>query len=201
MATSRRSSGSRPAGGAGTTRRPANRSSRPTARSNRTSRPRVGAEKQTKASASTKGSGSAKPPGASSQKNGARASVTGRAAVLAIVVAVLLVSYAYPLRTWFEQHGQRSALEDEAAQLEESVDELEREVRLWEDPAYVESMARERLNFVMPDEQGYVVAADPDAEDNAAVDEDGLPPADQGEWYERLWTSVEVADTTAEDDQ
>lgn len=117
------------------------------------------------------------------------------------MVAVLLVSYAYPLRVWFEQHGQRSALEDEAAQLEESVDELEREVRLWEDPAYVESMARERLNFVMPDEQGYVVVADPDAENDSGVDEDGLPPADQGEWYERLWTSVEVADTTAEDDQ
>lgn len=115
--------------------------------------------------------------------------------MLALVLAVLLVSYAYPLRTWFEQHRERNQLEQEAAELEASVEQLERELRLWNDPAYVAAVARERLSFVMPGEQGYVVVADPDADDDQAVDEDGLPPAGEGDWYERLWASVEAADS------
>ncbi|PSL04805.1 cell division protein FtsB [Haloactinopolyspora alba] len=193
MATSRRSPGSRPSGG-GAARRPAGRTSRPAARSTRsTGRPRATVEPGTKNPGAT-GSNAAGRDRATPPRKPGRPSVTGRAAVLALVLAVLLVSYAYPLRTWFEQHGERAELEREAAQLESSVERLERELRLWEDPAYVEAMARQRLNFVMPDEQGYVVVADPEAEESA-VDEDGLPPAGEGEWYERLWTSVEVADT------
>jgi cell division protein FtsB len=120
--------------------------------------------------------------------------------VLAFVLAVLLVSYAYPLRTWFEQRGERAHLTEEAAQLQQSVRELEREQRLWDDPGYVALLARERLSFVMPGEQGYVVIPDPaDGQAEAAVDQDGIPPLGNGEWYERLWTSVQAAD--AEDGQ
>lgn len=206
MATSRRHPGARPSGGAGTTRRPANRTSRPAARSSRGgARPRTGVETRARsAPAGGKGSGGSgpgrppRPPGP--RRSGGRPSVTGRAAVLALVLAVLLVSYAYPLRTWFEQHGERSRLEQESAQLEASVDRLERELRLWKDPAYVEAMARERLNFVMPDEQGYVVVADPEAERESAAGPDGVPPVGEGEWYERLWTSVEMADTPPPED-
>lgn len=193
MAPSRRASGARPSGSAGTTRRPANRSTRPTARPGRGQRPRTGVTGAAARGSAT--SAKTPPPGPpASRQSGSRPSVTGRAAVLALVLAVLLVSYAYPLRTWFEQHGRHSELEQEAARLEASVEQLEREQRLWNDPAYVEAMARERLNFVMPDEQGYVVVSDPDADKEAAVDDSGLPPVGAGEWYERLWTSVEMAD-------
>lgn len=196
MATSRRP-GARPSGGTGTTRRPAGRPARPAARTAR------GAPRSRASGAESGTARKQQVPPPTPPRSPGRPSVTGRAAVLALVLAVLLVSYAYPLRTWFEQHGERSELEQESARLEDSVERLERELRLWEDPAYVEALARDRLNFVMPDEQGYVVVADPEAEDAAAVDEDGLPPAGEGEWYERLWTSVEVADTPppTEDDE
>jgi cell division protein FtsB len=119
--------------------------------------------------------------------------VTGRAAVLALVIAVLLVSYAYPLRTWYEQHNERKELEQEAERLRQQVEELETELELWEDPAYVATQARDRLRYVMPGEQGYVVIHpdDPGVEETGP---DGLPPAGDGEWHERLWRSVEAAD-------
>lgn len=116
--------------------------------------------------------------------------------MLALVVAVLLVSYAYPLRAWYEQHRERAELEAEAARLQESVDDLEAELRRWDDPAYVTAQARERLNFVLPGEQGYVVVPDPEASaDPDAIGPEGLPPAGQGTWYERLWGSMNAADS------
>lgn len=118
--------------------------------------------------------------------------MTGRAAVLALVVAVLLVSYAYPLRTWWDQHSQQQDLEAESEQLRQEKEQLEREVALWDDPAFVAAQARDRLGFVMPGEQGYVVI--PVEDDTPEPTVDGLPPSGSGEWYERLWSSVEAAD-------
>lgn len=125
--------------------------------------------------------------------------MTGRAAVLTLVVAVLLVSYAYPLRTWYEQHNERSALEQEAAELREQVEQLETELELWDDPAYVAIQARERLGFVMPGEQGYVVVH-PDAGDDEDTGPEGLPPAGDGAWHERLWSSLQAADDIPDED-
>lgn len=198
MATFRRSPGARPRAGAGTTRRPSNRTSRTATRPGHgAARARTNAETGLTTSAGLKAT-----PVTRSRvpRSAQRPSVTGRAAVLAFVLAVLLVSYAYPLRTWFEQRGERAHLTEEAAQLQQSVRELEREQRLWDDPGYVALLARERLSFVMPGEQGYVVIPDPaDGQAEAAVDQDGIPPLGNGEWYERLWTSVQAAD--AEDGQ
>jgi cell division protein FtsB len=125
-----------------------------------------------------------------------RVSLTGRAAVLALVLGVLAVSYAYPLRAWYDQHTRRSALEQEAAELQASVDDLETELRLWDDPAYVAARARERLNFVMPGEVGYIVVE----EDGTTLPEttpEGIPVTAEGPWYSRLWASVEAADVVA----
>lgn len=117
--------------------------------------------------------------------------------MLALVVAMLLVSYAYPLRTWWEQHSEREALEAEAQELTAELQRLERELELWDDPAFVAAQARERLGFVMPGEQGYVVI--PAEEEVAEHSADGLPPAGSGEWYERLWSSVAAADAEPTD--
>jgi cell division protein FtsL len=115
------------------------------------------------------------------------------------VLAVLLVSYAYPVRTWFEQRAERAALEEESERLSADVRRLEAELRLWDDPAYVEAQARDRLGFVMPGEQGYVIVPDDEPEDAAQVGADGLPPAGDGDWYEQLWASLEAADVEAPD--
>ena len=65
----------------------------------------------------SKGGGSA----SRSARASGRPSLTSRAAVLAIVVGVLAVSYAYPLRAWYDQHSRRNALEQESAELRASM--------------------------------------------------------------------------------
>ena len=193
MPTSRRSPSARPAAGAGTARRPsAGRAGRPSARA-----PKGGAAAGRPRTAVDAGDGPPPPaPRRPQTKPGGRPSVTGRAAVLALVLAVLLVSYAYPLRAWFDQHRERVELQREQDELSASVDQLEQELRLWEDPAYVAAQARERLGFVLPGEQSYIVLPGPEAQDDgAAAQADGLPPAGEGTWYERLWASVTFADS------
>jgi cell division protein FtsB len=122
-----------------------------------------------------------------------RVSLTSRAAVLALVLAVLAVSYAYPLRAWYDQHTRQSALEREAAELRTSVDDLEAELRLWDDPAYVRAQARERLNFVMPGEVGFIVV-DEEGTTLPETTPEGIPVTAEGPWYSRLWASIGAAD-------
>ncbi|MGH8775211.1 MAG: FtsB family cell division protein, partial [Jiangellaceae bacterium] len=135
-------------------------------------------------------------PGGTSAKASVRprASLTSRAAVLALVLGILAVSYAYPLRAWYDQHTRRAGLEQEAVELRDSVADLETELRLWDDPAYVRARARERLNFVLPGEVGFVVVEEPDATGGSEPSPGGVEVADEGPWYSRLWASVEAAD-------
>jgi cell division protein FtsB len=126
--------------------------------------------------------------------------------LLALVLVVLLVSYAYPLRSWYDQRAERNDLQREASELRQSVADLEAELELWDDPAYVAAQARDRLGFVLPDEDGFVVvppddSADAETDDgveDVAEPEQGTLPGVPGSadmaWYERLWGSVEAAD-------
>lgn len=174
MAGASRGPGSRRSGGP--------RSARP----QRTSaRPRQGGESANRSGASAgrrAGDGPAR-----------RGSLTGRAAVLALVLGVLAVSYAYPLRAWYDQHRERTELRAEAERLEEEVAALETQLRLWDDPTYVQAQARQRLGYVLPGEIGYVVV-DETGEPEAELGPDGLPVLIEGEWYSRLWTSIQAAD-------
>lgn len=125
---------------------------------------------------------------------------TRRVVVLLTLAVVCALVLAPPLRLYIQQQQDIAALRTEIEQREYDVAALETEVGLWDDEAYVAAQARERLNFVMPGETGYVVP-DPepsvDADDPATpgIDVEGVtrpdaPPA--GTWYDRLWTSVEA---------
>jgi cell division protein FtsB len=125
-----------------------------------------------------------------------RVSITGRAAVLALVLGMLAVSYAYPLRAWYDQHQERDALREETQRLELSVTQLETELRLWDDPEYVRAQARERLAYVVPGEIGFIVATEPEPE--TELGPDGLPVAVDATWYDRMWTSLRAVDQPSE---
>ncbi|MBT2386416.1 septum formation initiator family protein [Streptomyces sp. ISL-11] len=120
-----------------------------------------------------------------------RSRLTGRAALLALVVCSLVVALAYPMRQWVTQ---RSDIADQRRQTERARQEvqllLDRKARL-EDPAYVEQQAREHLHYVRPGETGYSVV------DGSAAAE---RPRDQGTadrpWYSNLWDGVDTADAS-----
>lgn len=129
--------------------------------------------------------------------NERRPRLTGRAAILLLVVAVLAVSYASSMRAFLEQRAENNAYLEEIAQRSASIDDLEREKRRWEDPAYVQSQARERLSYVMPGETAYIVLdedgnpleSESELRDPAEVSAGEVPEA----WWGEAWDSVKLA--------
>lgn len=107
---------------------------------------------------------------------------------------MLVVSYAYPLRTWLEQRERISELQAEQASLTAEVDRLRADIERWDDPAYVRTQARERLSFVLPGEISYIVfdPAEEAAAAQASGDPGGQSPAGSP-WWARLWSAVEVS--------
>ena len=122
--------------------------------------------------------------------SGPRPTLTGRAAILLLVVAALVVTLAIPLRAWLSQQSEIAALETEVAQARERVDGLRAELEDWEDPAFVVAQARSRLHFVFPGEVGYVVLG----EDDRPVAPEAEIDVDSSPWYSRLWESTRQAD-------
>ena len=121
--------------------------------------------------------------------------LTSRAAILALVVCVIALSLAYPLREYVMQRAQIAQLQDEHARMDANVAELrEREEALNED-SYVEREARARLHYQYPDETAYIVIR-PETEDDTRTD----PSEPRDPWFTELWRSVEEADRPEPDD-
>ena len=126
-----------------------------------------------------------------------RPNLTGRAAMLALVVCMLAISLAYPLREYLAQRSDIGQLRADVSEQEQRVAELREARARWADPAYVEAQARERLHYVMPGETSYVVLG---ADEEPA--EDGVVPkvraeAERAPWFADLWHSVEAAGAPA----
>lgn len=125
-----------------------------------------------------------------------RSRLTGRAAVLVLVLAVLTVSYASSLRAYLQQRAHINDLKTSIAQHEADIDALEAEKARWDDPAYVRAQARDRLGYVMPGEKSYLVlGADgkplqpaSELQDPATVISTTSKP-----WWSDGWASVELA--------
>ncbi|TQL76223.1 cell division protein FtsB [Stackebrandtia endophytica] len=111
--------------------------------------------------------------------------MSGRTAVIALVLSALALSYAYPVRTYLEQRADINELRDSQATQADRIAELEAERAKWEDPEYVRAQARERLLLVKPGEQLIIIIDDPEG---AAADAGQTPdPGPQDTWYEDLW--------------
>jgi cell division protein FtsB len=120
-------------------------------------------------------------------------SAARRAAILAVVVCVLTLTIAGPVRTYFGQRTEMKQLIDAQAQLRSQIADLQQQKVKLADPAYIAAQARERLGFVMPGDIPYQVqlppgaAATPDAVPGAA--DPAKPPSGQP-WYTSLWHTI-----------
>ncbi|MFG2889686.1 septum formation initiator family protein [Streptomyces sp. Pv4-95] len=115
--------------------------------------------------------------------------LTGRAALLALVMCSLVVALAYPIRQYVSQ---RSDIADQRRKAQEAGRELNRlrdEKARWQDPEYVRQQARRHLHYIAPGETGYIVQ---DGPRTGAVRK--APAAAQRPWYENLWDGVDSAD-------
>jgi cell division protein FtsB len=173
-------------------RRPSSRGSRP-GTPGASSRPRGGPSRPQRPTARP---ARASVPGRAAGGVRARPRFTGRAAVLVLVLAVLMVSYASSMRAYLEQRSHLESLHAQIAESEANIEALEREKERWDDPAYVRAQARERFGWVLPGEIGFQVID----EDGEALDhDDSLPEpvttdeAEQPLWWQAAWDSVEAA--------
>ncbi|WP_105973366.1 FtsB family cell division protein [Streptomyces geranii] len=118
-----------------------------------------------------------------------RSRLTGRAALLALVLCSLIVALAYPIRQYVSQRADIADLERERDQARQRVEQLRDQKARWQDDAYAEQQIRQRLHYVLPGETGYIVI-DPDAAKQSRAD---LGAADRP-WYANVWDGVEKAD-------
>jgi cell division protein FtsB len=117
------------------------------------------------------------------------ASVNSRRAVVAfVVVTVLALILAVPMRTYFSQRGEFNRLQAENVALGQEIDQLQRKVTQQNDPAYIEQQARERLQYKKPGEK-LVVLRYPERDRQAADDKAAREHA-ANPWYENLWDAV-----------
>jgi cell division protein FtsB len=116
-----------------------------------------------------------------------RSSITGRAAVLAAVLAIIALTLAVPIRHWFAQRAEIAALEADLEGTQQRVADLLIQKERWEDPAFIAAEARKRLHFVLPGETGYVTIG-ADGVGVVDVDESTAEPALP--WFDALQSAL-----------
>jgi cell division protein FtsB len=132
---------------------------------------------------------SPRPPKPPAVKGG---SFTGRALVLALVAATLLLTLAVPVRAWFAQRAEIAGLRADVDAARERVASLQVQKQRWDDPSFVAAEARRRLHFVLPGEIGFVTLGSPADLAAAAADQGPQVP-----WYSSLWGALQEADDHA----
>ncbi len=120
-----------------------------------------------------------------------------RLLVLASIFVLLAITLVPTLRSYLRQQGDIDAMRERVAAQRVTVDQLQKEQARWNDNAYVEQQARERLKFVKVGDRSYtVIDGDPEVAETPGVA--AAPKSKQDHpWYGRVWESAKVADQGA----
>ena len=119
-----------------------------------------------------------------------RRRTSNRVLALSVIFFVLALTIAPPVKHYFTQRAQISALKAQLSADNSALEKARQELTLWQDPEYVKSQARERLHFVLPGERQYIVV-----EGQTDANQDGTTKiasslADGQPWYSRLIASI-----------
>ena len=117
------------------------------------------------------------------------AKLTGRAALLAVVMCVISLSLAYPVREYIAQAQQIGALVTQEQTVAGQVKNLQAENAKLQQPWYVEQQARDQLHWCFPSEKCYQVIDGTSPFIAVTAQPKTVTP-----WYDRLWRSVQRAD-------
>jgi cell division protein FtsL len=115
--------------------------------------------------------------------------LTGRAALLAVVICAIALSLAYPVREYLAQRRQIDQLVSTQQALSAQVKSLQAEHQRLQDPAYIEQQARDQLHMCLPAEKCYVIVGNSPPPDSTPQQAPAVAP-----WYSKLWQSVKRAD-------
>jgi cell division protein FtsB len=114
--------------------------------------------------------------------------LTGRAAVLAVVICAIALSLAYPVREYIAQRQQIDELLAQQATMSAQVKALQGQATALGQASYIEQRARDELHMCFPDEKCYEIIAGSSPAVPARAKQAVTP------WYSRLWQSVQRAD-------
>jgi cell division protein FtsL len=117
--------------------------------------------------------------------------LTGRAAVLAVVICAIVLSLAYPVRAYMAQREQIDQLVAQQQTMLTQVKNLQAEQAKLSDRSYIEQLARQELDMCFPGTQCYVIEGSQPLTDGTQAQSSGPEP-----WYDKLWRSVEQADAS-----
>jgi cell division protein FtsB len=113
-----------------------------------------------------------------------------RPLALITIVFIFTLTLAPPIKNYFTQRAQISALKSQVASDQTALEKALAELSTWQDPNYVKSQARERLHFVMPGERQYIVTGtDVTKSQPQTTQIAGQLPAG-APWYTKLIASV-----------
>jgi len=123
--------------------------------------------------------------------NGQRGS--GRSLTVFIILFVLALTIAPPVKHYFTQRAQINSLRSQLHANDQALREARKELLLWQDPEYIKSQARERLHFVLPGERQYIVieSGNQGNSTNGAQVANNIPTGQP--WYTRLVASITEA--------
>jgi hypothetical protein len=107
---------------------------------------------------------------------------------------MLALFLAPPIKSYFVQRAQISALQSQLSSDRAALEAARKELTLWQDPDYVKSQARERLHFVMPGERQYIVTGGDGTNPDQPIENEVVSNLPEGQpWYTRMIASITEA--------
>ena len=119
-----------------------------------------------------------------------RRRTSNRVLALSAIFFILALTIAPPVKHYFTQRAQISALKAELAADNTALQKAREELLLWQDPEYIKSQARERLHFVLPGERQYIVTNGQTNTSQNGSTKIASSLADGQPWYSRLIASI-----------
>jgi cell division protein FtsB len=119
-----------------------------------------------------------------------RRRTSNRVLALSAIFFILALTIAPPVKHYFTQRAQISALKAELSADNTALQKAREELLLWQDPEYIKSQARERLHFVLPGERQYIVTDGDNNPKQNGTTKIASSLADGQPWYARLIASI-----------
>ncbi|MEA5456245.1 septum formation initiator family protein [Sinomonas sp. JGH33] len=124
---------------------------------------------------------------------------SGRIVALVLVLVAVTVMLAPTVRVFLGQRAEIQTIQADIAAKQGDQANLKSLISRWQDPAYIQQQARDRINMVMPGETSYWVFGD--AASSSASNQGSATGASPGTapsnvpWTQSLWDSVRRAAT------
>ena len=123
-----------------------------------------------------------------------RRRTSNRVLALSAIFFILALTIAPPVKNYFTQRAQISALKAQLSADNTALQKAREELLLWQDPEYIKSQARERLHFVLPGERQYIVTDGENNPQQNGTTKIASSLADGQPWYSRLIASISETD-------